>query len=477
MKRWRANKTTIVITHDLSQICSNDFVYVLQSGRVAEQGYRYDLEGSPGEFRRMLDAQGLTGGFLPTKNLDVDPLKDVQAILDGDLELVDDLNLSDPESNRLRPFPFGDGVLSPSAPRLTFGNWMFDVVADLTIQADNSTHAHQDEEIVHTEVRPRRPSSIHIVPVPSPTVAPMSRPHSLQFSPTSPTFALDDLSQFVYDKEVMMEPTTSVNARRRLRQERARWDDKQSVTAPTALERAKDLQHLTEATPTRPPSLLNLLTEIYPLVPYKFLILLGLLVCLASGAMTPIFSYLLSRLLFEVSIGAGNTGIINTFGGIVLGVAALDGITHGLKYFIMEISGTFWVSHIRRTAFKFILMQDKKWFDKSDHSAVKLVQTIIKDGDDARNLISVVLGQSVVVLTMLLVGLIWALVRGWQLTLVGFAIAPIFAATMAIQSKLVAQCEARNKASREDVANNYFEVSVSSYASMNSVFICSLGDL
>jgi ATP-binding cassette subfamily B (MDR/TAP) protein 1 len=44
LKRWRLghNKTTIIITHDLSQIGSGDLVYVLKDGRVVEQGFRYD---------------------------------------------------------------------------------------------------------------------------------------------------------------------------------------------------------------------------------------------------------------------------------------------------------------------------------------------------------------------------------------------------------------------------------------------------
>ncbi|EPS93998.1 hypothetical protein FOMPIDRAFT_128997 [Fomitopsis schrenkii] len=58
---------------------------------------------------------------------------------------------------------------------------------------------------------------------------------------------------------------------------------------------------------------------------------------------------------------------------------------------------------------------------------------------------------------MLGIGLIWALVRGWQLTLVGFAIAPVFAVTMAVQTNLVAKCEMRNKRAREEVAKGYYE--------------------
>ncbi|TFK85452.1 hypothetical protein K466DRAFT_622210 [Polyporus arcularius HHB13444] len=55
------------------------------------------------------------------------------------------------------------------------------------------------------------------------------------------------------------------------------------------------------------------------------------------------------------------------------------------------------------------------------------------------------------------VGLIWALARGWQLTLVGFAIAPVFADVMAPQSNLVSKCEVHNKRAREEVAKQYYD--------------------
>ena len=66
------HKTTIIITNDLSQIESSDFVYVLKDGRVVEQGFRYDLEtvseegedgDGRGEFRKMMEQQKQTGFF------------------------------------------------------------------------------------------------------------------------------------------------------------------------------------------------------------------------------------------------------------------------------------------------------------------------------------------------------------------------------------------------------------------------------
>jgi ATP-binding cassette, subfamily B (MDR/TAP), member 1 len=84
--------------------------------------------------------------------------------------------------------------------------------------------------------------------------------------------------------------------------------------------------------------------------------------------MTPLFSFLLSRLMFEVSIGAGHVHTIKVFGGIVLAMAAIDGLLMGAKYFVMETSAARWLERIRITGFTLVLAQDKQWFDI--HSAL-----------------------------------------------------------------------------------------------------------
>ena len=77
LKRWRRNRTTIIVTHDLSQIGSSDFLYVLKDGRVVEQGFRYDIEfvsqeeNGRGEFRKVMEQQNQTRGFLPEKDVAV----------------------------------------------------------------------------------------------------------------------------------------------------------------------------------------------------------------------------------------------------------------------------------------------------------------------------------------------------------------------------------------------------------------------
>lgn len=43
IRRWRRNKTTIIITHDVSQIDDDDYVYVMDSSYLVQQGLKRDL--------------------------------------------------------------------------------------------------------------------------------------------------------------------------------------------------------------------------------------------------------------------------------------------------------------------------------------------------------------------------------------------------------------------------------------------------
>ncbi|KAJ7086438.1 P-loop containing nucleoside triphosphate hydrolase protein [Mycena belliarum] len=251
-------------------------------------------------------------------------------------------------------------------------------------------------------------------PLPAPSTV-FTRPPSLRFTPSA--FDFKDPHAFSSDIKVEISPGTS-NAE-------------------------------------EPMTTWGLMRGIYPTIPHKPLVFFGLILCLLSGAMTPIFSFLLSRLFFEVSIGAQDTRTINTYGALVLAVAGLDGLLMGLKYTVMQVAAMAWVTRLRKRAFARVLRQDKRWFDS--RPAGSLGRVLIKDGDDARELLASVAGQFLVVGAMFGVGLLWALLKGWQLALVGFAIVPVFGAAMAVQTGFVAQCELTNKRAREEVATRYYE--------------------
>ena len=76
-----------------------------------------------------------------------------------------------------------------------------------------------------------------------------------------------------------------------------------------------------------------------------------------------------------------------------------------------------------------------------------------------RNLMSVIIGRAVVFVTMIGLGLTWALVVGWRLTLVGIAIGPVFAILVVVGERFTSRVEITNKRRREALAKIFYEVS------------------
>ncbi|KAF8172694.1 P-loop containing nucleoside triphosphate hydrolase protein [Pholiota molesta] len=431
--KTRRPRTTIVITHDLSQIEPADFVYVMRSGRVVEQGYRADLEAleavgdedrdtddARGEFRRMLDAQRRTGGALPTQDLDgLVPVRE-----DPEEEVaVEEEEGAEEQAPR-----------HPSVRPLTFGNWMLEADEPLRVVAtatatttesnDDGGPETQAPPVEHPDHHPRQLQHLrHHLSTPG------SKRFSLPFTPTSAASTVVasgvpwksaqhekfvDEEEEVYtdeetdDEDFGREKRAMEDSARRAREGRRGGPRgrRRSMLASRTTHRTRRSDRSDDGENDTPPPFWKLMRTVLPTVPDRPLLVLGLIACLASGAMTPVFSFLLSRLLFEVSIGARDTAAINHFGGLVLGVAALDG--------------------------------DKKWFDRAGNAPPRLAQVIVRDGT-MQELVAVVLAQGVVVGAML---------AGWQLTLAGFAIAP---------TRLVAKCEVRNKRAREEVARGYYD--------------------
>ncbi len=484
MKRWRQNMTTIVITHDLSQITHDEFVHVLKDGQLIEQGFRHELESFDSEFSHMANTQQAEGGF---QEKDVQALEPEEVPIEAILEKQDEELREELEAVEMSTRALKHHSIAPSTFRpLTMGNWMFDAVAELTrnppapaprasrfIAPEAFTGA--SEAVPENKLRRR---TLHIdipdLPIPAPLVtAASSNRLSLQFTPTSPTLCsypspksyatsmVEDDEDFDLEKNAMQRSGSMAGEKRHYNGHRRRHTRDVRLDS-VIIEKTEESVAAEE--PTAPQeeaeiSFFRLVREIYPTIPNKPLVLLGILICVASGTITPLFSYLLSQLFFEVSNGARNVSVINTYGGIVLAIAAADGILIGLKIAVMEGIAIKWVTRVRDMCYGRILAQDKKWFDKPGNAAPRLMQVLIKDGDDARSLIASVLSQTLVVTAMLGVGLIWALARGWQLTLVGFAIAPVFAGVMALQARFVSKCEVRNKRAREEVAKQYYDVS------------------
>jgi len=455
---------------------------------VVEQGYRADLERAAaevsmrssttceegkGEFFRMMESQRLTGG-LPAKNLDT-------ARNNDDL---DDPESSDSDLATEKQVPLHD------AYSLLFGksSWMFDAVADLisepsptSIPPDHAaitTHPSRpftyvdprlssidegvedaDEEGQTIVYQPRRPSSALHTPTTASTMVEREVP-TLTFvsgswkqdSKNDKQAQEEDKIRFDIGQDIFSGPMGATRERRRRNQ--SEMMIRVVAPGPESREQKPTEQGDTE----QPPQFWNVIRRGWLILPQKPLLVLGLFICVVSGSLTPIFSYLLSLVMFQVSIGAQNASKINILGGIALSVAALDGVLLGLKYYFMESYGMNWATRLRTVAYDKVLRQDKTWFDNSKNTPARLNQMIVQDGDDARVLLSVVIGQCFAIFAMLSIGLLWAMAKGWELTLVGLGILPVFTGIISIQTKLVSKYEMRNKRAREEVARRWYDV-------------------
>jgi len=379
------NKTTVVITHDLSQIEPQDFIYVLKGGSVVKQGFRGDLEGvvdqefddARGEFRRMMASQGVSRS-VPTPTLEPEQQEEEEEEEGPSVPVPP--SLKHQSMLALRPLTFGNW------------NWMFDAVAELTRP---STLAPPPPPPDSTELavpelaylppgmtKKRETLTSHLphlpclaIPFQFQTPLPplqhslqqLRRPSSALFpntlltvntfacdrksrrfsapgqTPTSATFTVVDREwedvelkgsdlkedydlwwetqrererqeeeEFEKEKKAIVRSGSVVHEKRRKMSRGVIVDIKVDDPSP------KPTSTTTTSNGTHnPPSFFRTTLQILPTIPSKPLFVFALLpvLCTLSGLMTPIFSYLLSCLLFEVSEGGTNTKVINKFGG------------------------------------------------------------------------------------------------------------------------------------------------------------------
>ncbi|PVG03933.1 P-loop containing nucleoside triphosphate hydrolase protein [Serendipita vermifera] len=505
IKHWRRNRTTIVITHDLSQIGPDDFVYVLKEGSLVEQGFRQDLEAdSTGEFYQMAETQGMTGGFLPAK--DNETAEDEQ-VYERDL-LLNEVEYEREGKTDLERKHRSALNTNPTLP--SSQAWMYDAVQRLHVANavdDGRTtpvpfprapsRLQREVETRKEIARPRRKSLTVEIPDRS---TDLQRRSSLQFTPSSAyssslfnQYADDEEDQAVIEdddefeaEKQQMERTAADAQRRRVKSTRRRWDVPAAETNPAHRDHKK-LKRLRsqplfkkgskEAVPPVPPlpdlpissptaeevpqlGFFTILRIYWPTIPHKFWYIVGLFFSILVGICTPIFGFFLSQLLAVITNsrnGFHDTSTVSKYGSYVLLLAIGNGLANGIKYFLIEWVTMDWVRSLRKDGFDKMIKQDKSWFDISTNVPSNLLQLLMRDTDDAKAFLSMVLPQTVVVTSMIGTGLIWALVQGWQLTLVGLALGPIFVGFSSLQNHFSGKFERRNKERREDVNKKYYD--------------------
>ncbi|KAJ9120743.1 hypothetical protein QFC22_002674 [Naganishia vaughanmartiniae] len=455
IKAWRKNRTTIVITHDLSQILPTDFVYLMKDGRLVEQGYRADLmvtENS--EFGKLATLQAEE----PILERDRDPWEEADQEVEMILENIDqedswrktmrrstmNIGPAHPSRGYLDYLSFIDDQEKPIGPASSYGSASGSRVSALATLEERRT-----SDINRPQDPPRLPFLTER------RYSTIGRQLSIRFERQSVTHNRR-ISRNGLPRHSMFIVTTNADGEM--------VDSKAKDTI--------DPDEAFVATIDNAPKLYRVIMDYFPGMPKKWLLVVGSICSVAHVVMTPLWSKYIAGLMAEVSYGGADTSGITKTSVIVIGITIANAVSLTGMSFFMETMGAHWMSGLRTLGYAKVLSQPQSWFDKRSNSPSRLVQVLIKDVDDMKEILSTIIGRSITAGVMVVVGLAWAMAIGWKLTLVGLAVAPIFALMVVVSSRVNTGLEATNKEAREQVSRTLYE----SVANVRSIRAMALDD-
>lgn len=447
IRRWREGKTTIVITHDISQIQPSDFLFVLESGQLVQEGYRKELEIQLGAFQSLVTTHK-------------DEKNDFESDMDSDYgdemdELISLYNESvwEPQSSTRRPMSavlFGENVLSPflrNGREALIGSIMSGV-----------------EKKPPSPMHPREGQS-SILPRPSADQTLAKIPPGVLFSATEgsvssqqPSGSRSDIRQSRRPPETELFTQTLPLSRgsspkrpsivssnhtsrrpsytylRRSPVPGAQYKDRreQNVTSTSQTLRAKlgfqgtndNAQQENAQSKSLP--IMEILKSIWPALPWRSRMLLPVAIfcTIIHSAATPVFSWVFAQLLTTLYLAGDQSQRSLLYAMIILGLAIVDGIATYLLFFLADAIAQSWAHQLKVEAMRRILMQPRDFFDKEQNSISRLAETLDHFAEEARNLPGRFTGIFVSIIFMIVVSITWSLIISWKLALVAIACGP-----------------------------------------------------
>ncbi|USP82473.1 putative ABC transporter [Curvularia clavata] len=386
IRSWRKGKTTLVITHDISQIEFTDFVYLLSNGEVVQEGYRKDLETQNGFFQDFLNS---------LKEENEDELKEYAHDVHSWSSYLEENRLSR-ASNRHSFVTRRRSIKRPQGYEVDQADiWSkeFRLSLDsLGWQRMSQCESDQRDISLSKEVG-WRPKSILSVQSPS-----SSRPYSQAF-PTP----------------------NSLPPRPESRKGHQRHDQILSKIRHKAVSDEDDNS-------TDSLSIQEILLSVWPAVNWRSRAMIcGAFICtVIHSVCTPLFAWVFAQLLgtFQEPASQGNNKARN-FALAILAVATADGLSKYLMFFLSDSVAQAWSLSLKTEAMRRILMQPREFFDKEENSTLRLAETLDHFAEEARNLPGRFACIVSAIMLMIAISIVWSMVISWKLALVALAMGPI----------------------------------------------------
>ena len=415
IRTWRKGKTTIIITHDISQVLDNDYVYVLQDAKVVQEGYCKALaEKSNGVFAQLVQTAKAGGVFssspsqLPAdhdtfgpnraQNLEAHAHHSHWSSISNLLTSRDKSSMNKAQylhTPRTR-VSMSPTMFAQSNVLLAEERWSSPVILDFSSQS-----------------RSRKSFMPFMSPVDSPQVPVSAFPSPL------------------HDDQLQGTPNSGHYFSPSWRAPRAIHDEQvNELEAYLKANSNSDNHHNAEADASfddKPASLKTISRSVLPALAWRdrVFLSLGLLASVLVGAATPVFSWVFSQLLQTFYVVENRTCLAKKWALCMLGIAIIDGCSCFCSHYFLEKSGQAWINSLRVESLRRILAQSKSWFDLERNNPCRLTECLDRDAEEMRNLLGRFVGLAITIATMLSVTIFWAFTIEWKLTLVALASTPV----------------------------------------------------
>ncbi|CAM1508557.1 Fc.00g054050.m01.CDS01 [Cosmosporella sp. VM-42] len=439
IREWRHNKTTIIITHDVSQIGNSDFVYVMENASLVQEGFKRDLVRQSGGTFATLAASTTTKPEETTIEINISspatagpsPISPIPSFHPAMASRFSQLFVEELQKNALRPGGTGIpnraslGVGTAYAMRLrTDQIWDAEIppeqpplIRERPRSMSSPVTQSSDEKSNIMRNLGRRLSLESHVSDSRPTVktrhlSVQTRRSSLDILEGTSSFSDDEEPSYVFGGAERRKDILSLRL--------SRYNEKlQTSSAGTTTKNS------TQDLP--PTSLVTILETVWPALGRRdrFVLLVGILTCIIGAAATPAFSYCFAQLLAAMWSPGDKLAEGKKWAIYLIIIAVVDGFATGGGRYFLECVGQAWVNTIRVQALKRIMRQPKSWFDKSRNSPGRINECLDRNSEEMRNIVGRFVPIIVVVTVMILVSVIWALVVSWKLTLVSLAPLPV----------------------------------------------------
>lgn len=393
IREWRKGKTTIIFTHDISQIRSDDFLYLLGDGRVVQKGYRKELEAQGGLFQTFIesheeqeehhfsdaDDDGCAEYDTKTSRSPRYGTQTIQHSFTGwrsSQGSTRHKSLPDAGSFLTKEIDLGSGdVALERLPRFDTDEWK----------------AHLPKEVG------LRPDSILLVEYTSPT---SNYPKRLSISNPMPAQPMRPKQQRKRDR---------ILSRLRL----SRYKKNTSGKPPSSTDSL---------------SIEEILASVWPAITWRSRILIfGALMCtIIHSVCTPVFAWVFARLLgtFQESASQSHNKA-RDYALAILGIATADGLSKYFMFFLSDVVAQAWSLSLKREALRRILLQPREFFDKEENSTSRLTETLDYFAEEARNLPGRFACIFLAMVLMVSISISWSMAISWKLALVALATGPI----------------------------------------------------